>query len=86
MAKQRKRKIPRRRPRPGEQTSSTWQQGHEFHIAGNGQPPDSKMLEQMTNEFRESIRNSPIWQQMVDQFGAERAEQMLLEIRGEVRQ
>ena len=97
MAKKQKRKIPKRRRRPGEQTSheqpnvdealdlGMWQQGNELHVVGRGKPPDAKMLEEMTNKFREGIRNSPMWQQMVEEFGAERAEELLLEIRADVR-
>jgi hypothetical protein len=62
-----------------------WQEGNEFHLVGRGKPPNAKMLEQMTNNFREGIRNSPMWQQMVDEFGPERAEELLLQIRAEVR-
>ena len=96
MAKKQKRKIPKRRPRPGEQTSSNqpnvddvlglsmWHQGNELHLVGKGKPPDAEELEEMTNRFREGIRNSPIWNQIVEQFGAERAEELLLEIRADV--
>ena len=97
MAKKPKRKIPKRRRRPGEQTASQhpiadealdvamWQQGNEFHVLSRGIPPHPQLLEEMTNKFREGIRNSPMWQQLVDQYGAERAEELLLEIRTEIR-
>ena len=96
MAKKPKRKIPRRRRRPAEQTSNhsnadealdvaMWQQGNELHVMSNGKPPDAEMLEEMTNKFRAGIRNSPLWPQMVEKFGAQRAEELLLEIRTEVR-
>ena len=97
MTKKRKRKIPKRRRRPGERNATEpsssddpmdiamWQQGHEIHAVGSGSRPSAGMLEQMSKRFQEEIRSSPMWEQMVEEFGAERAEELLLQFRAEIR-
>lgn len=45
----------------------------------------AEMLEEMTKQYQENIRNSPLWDIMVKQFGAEKAEALLKECRAELR-
>jgi len=39
----------------------------------------------LTKNFQKQIRNSEIWDQMVEQFGEERAEQILKECKAEAK-
>jgi len=39
----------------------------------------------LTVNFQKQVRNSKIWDQMVAQFGEERAEELLREMKAEVR-
>jgi len=50
-----------------------------------GLPPSQAMLDEMTKVYQEKIRNSPLWDQMVRQFGEQEAERILREFRVEVR-
>ncbi len=49
-----------------------------------GEPPPGA-AEQMTREFQKRIRNSPIWKQMVDQFGEEEAERLIKECKAAIK-
>ncbi|MFZ1987310.1 MAG: hypothetical protein WAU91_23075 [Desulfatitalea sp.] len=44
-----------------------------------------KMTQLMTKNFQKELRNSEIWDQMVAQFGEEKAEQLLKECKAEVK-
>jgi len=46
---------------------------------------DKALSDSMTKNFQNELRNSPIWDQMVAQFGQERAEQILKECKAEVK-
>jgi len=39
----------------------------------------------MTQLYQEQIRNSPLWDEMVREFGPEKAEELLREFRAELR-
>jgi tRNA(His) 5'-end guanylyltransferase len=42
-------------------------------------------LERLTDLWREKLRNSPLWDQVVEQFGPEKAEEILRNCRAELR-
>lgn len=46
-----------------------------------GQGLGKRFAELMTKNFQEELRNSQIWDQMVAEFGEEKAEQLLKEIK-----
>ena len=48
-------------------------------------PPSPEALDEASRLYQESIRNSPLWDEMVRQFGEKKAERLLLEFRVEVR-
>jgi hypothetical protein len=41
--------------------------------------------ERLTVNFQEQVRNSEIWDQMVAEFGEQRAEELLRDMKGEIR-
>jgi len=45
--------------------------------------PDPAMLQRMTELYQQNIRNSPLWDQMVSEFGLEKAERLLKEFRAQ---
>ena len=45
--------------------------------------PDPDTFERMTEIYQQKIRQSPMWDQMVRQFGLEKAEQLLRQCRAE---
>lgn len=44
-----------------------------------------RFSERLTQNFKKQIRNSEIWDQMVEQFGEERANQILKQCKAEVK-
>lgn len=48
------------------------------------QSMEQKFAELMTKNFQEELRDSVIWEQMVAEFGQEKAEQYLKEIKAQV--
>ena len=48
-----------------------------------GVPPPG-LADEMTARFQKDIRNSPLWDQMVDEFGAEKAEELLLQFKARI--
>ena len=45
--------------------------------------PDPDTFERMTELYQQQIRNSPMWDEMVRQFGPEKAEVLLRQCRAE---
>ena len=45
----------------------------------------NEFSEQLTANFQKQVRNSEIWDQMVAEFGEERAEELLRDMKGEIR-
>jgi hypothetical protein len=50
-----------------------------------GSPPTPEKLEEMTKQYQENLRNSPLWGEMVRKFGRAKAEEVLKECRVELR-
>lgn len=65
--------------------ASAWRGNEGFHFLLPGSPPTPEMLEAMTKRYQERLRNSPLWDVMVKQFGEEKAEELLKECRAELR-
>lgn len=81
-----KNKKPKRRRRP--QTPSempAWMDDEGLHAMLPGTPPDQETLDRMTQLYQEQIRNSPMWHEMVREFGLEKAEELLRQCRAELR-
>jgi hypothetical protein len=62
-------------------TTYSWMEKDGFHSLIPGTPPSSEQLENMTKVYQKNIRNSPIWDEMVKQYGKEKAEKPLKEFR-----
>ena len=83
MKKIRKKKADKSRNTPNAFNPSalTWTDNDGVHLLEQGTPPSPDQLDAMTKQFQESIRNSPMWSDMVRQFGKKKAEELLLECR-----
>ena len=42
-----------------------------MHFVGEGPGPSSEQLKEMTKEYQKRIKNSPMWEEMVQKFGKE---------------
>jgi hypothetical protein len=62
-------------PSPSNDTSSWVDDGMNF--VNNGNPPSIEEQEEMTKKYQKNIKKSPIWTKMVQEYGEEKAEEML---------
>jgi hypothetical protein len=62
-----------------------WQEEGELHFLTPGLPPSPEKLAEMTKSYQQKIRNSPLFDDWVRQFGLTKAEEMLNECRVELR-
>jgi hypothetical protein len=61
--------------------SSSWIDRDGFHVVAPCLPPTQEQLEQMTKAYQKHIRTSPMWKEMVQEFGKEKAEELLKQCR-----
>ena len=73
-----KTKRHRRETRQPDVSSPALRPDHEgVHALLPGRPPSQELLDQMSKVYQQNIRKSPLWDVMVQEFGAEEAERML---------
>ena len=60
-------------------------EGDGLHVLLPGTPPSPETLDEMTKVYQQNIRESPLWDEMVREFGEEEAERLLMKFRVEVR-
>lgn len=78
----------RGRSKPPEQPiqrGPSWLDDDGFHAFAPGPPPSPEALEEATRFYQQAIRDSPLWDEMVKRFGKEKAEELLLQCRVDVR-
>ena len=64
---------------------TTWTDEEGLHILTKGAKPTSSEIDKMTKEYQNKIKNSPMWDEMVKQYGEEKAEELLSEFKAEVK-
>jgi hypothetical protein len=66
--------------------SPPWEDAHgiDASFLVPGEPPP-EAAQRMTEEFQKRLRNSPMWNQMVDQFGEAEAERLLKQCKAEIK-
>lgn len=90
MTKSRKQRRKRKKPSPPSQDTSPadvrlWHGVDGVHFSIPGRQPSASQLASATERYQEGIRNSPLWDEMVAEFGIEKAEQLLKQCRVEPR-
>jgi hypothetical protein len=60
----------------------TWRDEQGMHAILPG-TPDADTFERMTELYQQNIRNSPMWDEMVREFGIEKAERLLKQCRAQ---
>ena len=89
MAKKKKRRVKRDKALPQQppiiSDGVSWQAKDGFHTLLPGSPPTPEKLEEMTKQYQENIRNSPMWGEMVRKFGRAKAEELLKGCKVELR-
>lgn len=65
--------------------SATWQDEEGFHALVPGEAPSEEKLAEMTRRYRKKLKRSPVYRMWVMEFGKKKANEMLKEIRIDVR-
>jgi hypothetical protein len=60
-----------------------WLEDDGVHALVPGTRPSKSLLAEMTRRFQDKIHHSPVWDQMVQEFGEEKAEQLLRQCKAE---
>ena len=82
MPKSRKRKPSRR---PAHALAAVWMGEDGLHTILPGDAPTPEELEILTRKYQEGIRQSPLWDEMLKEFGPQEAQRLLLKCKAEVR-
>ena len=77
MSKKNKKKISKKENGDTALPSYSWMGEDGMHVMVPGAQPSPEQLEEMTRMFQDSIRNSPMWGEMIKKYGAEKAEEFL---------
>ena len=77
-------KIRKKKRRP-DLTVASWMEQDGLHLMMPGTAPGEADLAEFTRHYQENIRSSPLWDEMVQRFGKEKAERLLREFRVEKR-
>ena len=64
--------------------SFSWMDDEGLHLMEPGIPPSPEQLKKMTEEYQRRIRKSPMWDEMVREFGKEEAERLLNQCRAKI--
>ena len=61
-----------------------WTDQDGLHTLVPGDAPTPEQLDEMCRIYQQKIRQSPLWQQMLDEFGPAEAERLLKQFRAEL--
>ena len=59
----------------------SFQDSEGLHVLGEGEKPNQEQIEKMEKDYQSKIRKSEIWDEMVNNYGLEKAEEMLKEFK-----
>ena len=79
-----KRKV-KKRERQSRARAISWLGSDGLHALVPGNPPSPETLDEMTRVYQQNTRESPLWEEMVREFGEEEAQRLLREFRVEIR-
>jgi hypothetical protein len=65
--------------------SMSWQDAEGVHLVTPGTPPTAEQIEEITRMYQENIRNSPIWDYWLMEYGPEKADELLNECQFKVK-
>jgi hypothetical protein len=84
MGKRKKEKVKGKRKQTHDSSTAPsffWTDNGEMHGLIPGERPSEAQIEMMTRKYQEEIRKSPIWDEMVREYGKDKAEELLKECR-----
>jgi hypothetical protein len=66
-------------PSQSSPASFSWMARDGVHVVAPGGPLTPEELDKMTQSYQKQVRHSPMWKQMVQEFGKAKAEELLKE-------
>lgn len=91
MKRERRRQATQRTATPLDEAGSTlaqaaaWTDDDGLHTLVPGETPRAEQLDEMSRVYQQKIRQSPLWQEMLDEFAPAEAERLLKQFRAELR-
>lgn len=67
------------------QTAHCWMDDEGIHVVSSGEPMTSEQLDSLSEKYQKNLRSSPMWKEMVKEFGQQEAEALLKQCRVESR-
>jgi len=65
---------------PAQAQAFAWSDHQGLHALLPGEAPSPELREDISRRYRDLIRQSPLWEQMVAQFGVQEAERLLSQL------
>ena len=62
-----------------------WMDEEGLHALLPGEAPSADVMTLFNKNFQKELRNSPLWDEMVEKFGAEEAEKLLKQVKVELK-
>jgi hypothetical protein len=62
-----------------------WIDEQGVHTLIPGDRPDPQTLKRMSETFQQKLRNSPLYQQLIDAYGPVKAEEIILQCQAQLR-
>ena len=59
----------------------SWMDKDGLHALLPGEAPSVEVMAVLGDNFRKELRNSPLWHEMVEKFGAEEAQELLKQVK-----
>ena len=81
----RKRQQHKRAAPPTLPPGMSWMDKDGLHALLPGEAPSAEMMAVLGDNFRKELRNSPLPDEMVEKFGAEEAEKLLMQAKLELK-
>jgi hypothetical protein len=63
----------------------SWGDEESRHVISQGVKPTTSEIDQMSKEYQNQIRNSPLWNEMVIEFSKDKAEELLKQCKAEIK-
>lgn len=65
--------------------TSSWVDDDGMNFVNKGTPPSIEEQEEMTKLYQKNIKKSPVWTKMVQEYGEEKAEEMLKDFQVQIK-
>jgi hypothetical protein len=65
--------------------AASWMDNEGIHFVAPGTKPSKELLDKISQNFQDNFRNSPLWDEFVEQVGEDEAHKILKQCKAELR-